>query len=155
MFDLVTRDFNRGLARNDAFGGFGALSNIFDEMSTLFERFDTVGLGQNDFGKMNVYTKDDKSIIEVQTPGLSKDDIDITLEDGILTVSAESKVENEKDDNDYHLKEFSYSSFSRSIPVSEDISETDIDAKFEDGILKIEMPNKQIENKNIKRIEIK
>jgi HSP20 family protein len=152
MFDLIPSNFMAQRGNLQPNRTQNTLSSFFDEMTTVFSKFDML---DSSFGKLNTYSDKDNSVIEVQIPGVSKEDIEINLKDGMLHISAEQKVENVNDDKNYHVKEFSYSSFNRSISVPKDLTEEDINASFENGILKIELPKKEIENKNVKRIEIK
>ncbi len=83
--------------------------------------------------------------LDIDLPGYKKDDVHAKLKDGYLTIEAQnSKEEDEKgDDGKYIRRERYYGSCSRSFYVGEDISEDEIKAKFEDGILKVTVPKKE------------
>ena len=83
--------------------------------------------------------------LDIDLPGYKKEDVKAELKDGYMTISAEKKSEDgEKDEKSgkYLRRERYYGSCSRSFYVGEDMTEEDIKAKFEDGILKISVPKK-------------
>ncbi len=103
----------------------------------------------------NVWEEDDKYHIELAAPGLNKDDLDVTVSNGVLTISAEKKEEDKEEQDQYTRREFSYRSFSRSFTLPENTREDDISAKYEDGILKVEVKKKEKEEtKSQKKIDI-
>jgi HSP20 family molecular chaperone IbpA len=83
--------------------------------------------------------------LDIDLPGYKKEDVKAQLKDGYLTISAESKQDNdEKDEKGKFIRrERYYGTCSRSFYVGEDITEDDIKAKFENGILKISVPKKE------------
>ena len=97
--------------------------------------------------KCDVYEKDGKYNIEMDVPGYSKKDISIVFDDGLLTITAEKKYENNESDKDkkYIRRERHYGKMSRSFTFN-DVDESNIQAEFVDGILKISVPKKTIEN---------
>lgn len=103
----------------------------------------------NNFAKnapaVNILESETSFKIEVAAPGLNKEDIKIEVEDGILTISSETKQEKEEKDKDsrYTRREFSYSAFKRSFSVDEDSIDTDkVEANYENGVLNIKVPKK-------------
>ena len=103
--------------------------------------------------KCDIYEKDGNVNIEIDVPGLKKENIKIDVEDGILTVEASKKQESEEKDKNYFRKERSYGMVKRQFNVG-NISEEDITAKFNDGVLSISFP-KEEPKQNKKFIEIK
>jgi HSP20 family protein len=104
----------------------------------------------------NIKENDKNYEIELAVPGFKKADINVAIDNGILTVSAEQKDETEKDENNYKRREFSYRFFSRSFNLPENIREEDSDAKYEDGVLKVTITKKQMEAAKPKKpIQIK
>jgi HSP20 family molecular chaperone IbpA len=83
--------------------------------------------------------------LDIDLPGYKKEDVKAQLKDGYLTISAESKQDNdEKDEKGKFIRrERYYGTCSRSFYVGEDITEDDIKAKFENGILKVSVPKKE------------
>lgn len=97
---------------------------------------------------VNILENEKEFKIEVAAPGLKKEDINVEIEDGLLTISSEMKQEKEEKNKEgnYTRREFSYSSFKRSFSVDEDSVDTDnIEAKYENGVLNIHVPKKKIE----------
>ena len=111
-----------------------------------------------DLMRTDIREKDDKYIVDIDLPGFEKENINLTLNNGYLEISAKSEKEN-KDETDGKIvrQERFYGACSRKFYVGEDVIEEDIQAEFKNGLLKIEIPKKEetIENKNIKQIEIK
>jgi len=89
----------------------------------------------------------------VELPGLSKEDVNIGLEDRVLTISGERKFEKETEEENYHRIERSYGHFSRSFSLPTNLSVQDVTASFDAGILKIGLP--RAEEAKPKKIEIK
>ncbi len=82
--------------------------------------------------------------LSIDLPGYQKDNIQAQLKDGYLTISAETKKNQEEknEDGKYIRRERYYGTCSRSFYVGEEVTEDDIKAKFEDGILKVNVPKK-------------
>lgn len=92
---------------------------------------------------INVKDNKDNYEIEMAAPGLTKDDFNITIEDGVLTVSAEKEEKSEEKQEGYLCKEFSYNSFSRSMILPEMVDENkEVKAQYKDGILKLMLHKK-------------
>lgn len=81
--------------------------------------------------------------LEVAIPGQKKEDFNIEVDDHVLTISMESKQENEAQEGTYTRKEFSYQSFKRSFTLPETVNEENIQAAYNDGILKFTLPKKE------------
>ena len=105
---------------------------------------------------MNIKENDENFEIELSAPGFNKKDFEITIENGILHISAEKKVENEEIDENFTRKEFSYNSFTRSFTLPDIVDVEDkINAKYKNGILKLTLAKlHEDEIKNKKVIEI-
>jgi HSP20 family protein len=102
---------------------------------------------------VDVLTKDDDLVIRAELPGLKQDDVDITLQNGVLTISGEHKVDEEEDRGNYHVRERRYGSFRRSMTLPEGTDESKVHARFEDGVLEVRVEGAAIEQAP-KRIEI-
>lgn len=83
--------------------------------------------------------------LDIDLPGYKREDVKAELKDGYMTISAQKKSENETQDDSkkYLRRERYYGSCSRSFYVGENVTEEDIHARFEDGILKIAVPKKE------------
>jgi len=137
-------------------------ADLMDLPNTRFSDFldeffnDALALrGDRDAFSPSVDISEDKNSyhIEVVLPGMKKDDIKMDLKDNTLTISGERKFENEKKDKRYHLMESGYGKFNRSFDLSDDVDKNNIEAKFKDGILYIDL--KKSEEKVSKEIKIK
>jgi HSP20 family protein len=84
---------------------------------------------------------------------MDADDIQIEVEDNVLTVKGERRFEEEVDEERYYRVERRYGSFQRSIALPQTVKATDISASYEDGILTITVP--KVEEQQPKRIEVK
>lgn len=76
-------------------------------------------------------------VIKAEIPGVKKEDVKVTLQDGILTIQGERKSEKEEKDKKFHRIECSYGSFMRSFRVPDDADESGVKAEFKDGILNV------------------
>ena len=103
--------------------------------------------------KCDIYEKDDKYYIEMDVPGYSKKDIKDECNNGNITVKAETKKEDEENKKYLHRERKMYGKMERTFHL-EDMDEDAINAEFNDGILKLEIPKKK-EEETKKYIEIK
>ncbi|HLX91375.1 MAG TPA: Hsp20/alpha crystallin family protein [Puia sp.] len=103
-------------------------------------------------------SEDDKNFyIDVVAPGFKKDDFTINVDDDMLTISAETKMESEEKDNNnkqYNRREYSYNSFTRSFQLPDNVKDTNIEAKYADGILKLNLLKSEQKAKPKKQIAI-
>ena len=108
--------------------------------------------------KTDIREKKDKYVVDIDLPRFEKENISLSLDNGYLNISAKTeKEENNEDEEKFVRQERFYGECSRSFYVGEDITEEDINAKFNNGILKIEIPKKEKQEKlpESKQIEIK
>lgn len=93
----------------------------------------------------NVIENDKEFKLELSAPGFEKKDFKVEVDNGIMCISAEKERKSEEEKENYRKKEFSYSSIRRSFTLPENVHEENIDAKYDNGILKIVIPKKAIE----------
>jgi HSP20 family protein len=86
---------------------------------------------------IDVVTKDSDLVVRAELPGVKQDDVDITLQDNVLTISGERKAEQEEERGGYHVRERRYGSFSRSLALPEGLDESKIHARYENGVLEV------------------
>lgn len=91
----------------------------------------------------NISETDKEIRLDLCAPGLKKDDFKIHSENGVLTISSEKEEESKQEDKRYTRREFSYSGFSRSFQLPENIDEDHINAKYENGMLRLTIPKKE------------
>jgi HSP20 family protein len=143
---------------------FRGFYDMQSEVDRLFnETFGGVGRGRGRQGggqqlaqwapAVDVLTKDDDLVIRAELPGLKQEDVDITLQNGLLTISGEHKVDEEEERGNYHVRERRYGSFRRSMTLPEGTDESKVHARFEDGVLEVRVEGAAIEQAP-KRIEI-
>jgi HSP20 family molecular chaperone IbpA len=105
--------------------------------------------------KTDILEKDNGYELHIDVPGFDKDDIKITLDNGYLTVEAKIEKENEEKDTHYLKRERYMGASARSFYVGEEISEEDIEANYEKGMLKLFVPKEGTNVKEKKYITIK
>ena len=89
---------------------------------------------------VNIRETDGAFFVEAELPGLSKDDIEITLENNLLKLSGERRFEKDTTEESYHRVERSYGSFLRTFSLPSRVNSEDVKASFQDGVLVIEVP---------------
>ena len=131
------------------------LDRVFDEPWTLFRwpaEFD------KDMPvwapKVDVVTKDQKLITRVDLPGMKKDDVQVEVQDGLLTLSGERKKETKEEKDNVYREEREYGSFCRTIPLPKGVKSDDIKASFKDGVLEVIVPLPAVAETNGKKIAI-
>lgn len=104
--------------------------------------------------KIDVKDENDKYVIEAELPGLSKDNINIDIDNGVLTLSTEYDLqESDKKDN-YVYRERHYGSMCRSFSLDK-VDDEKIEAKYQEGILTIDLPKKEEDKKLTRTVDIK
>lgn len=127
-----------------------------NSFSSLIDKFfdDTFqGGSQMDFSpSVDIAETDQAFEIQVQLPGVKKNDVDISLENDMITISGEKKYADEKDEKDYHTRESFFGKFSRSFRLPDSVNADKISAKQEDGVLVVNLPKdeKKLAKKQIK-----
>lgn len=128
----------------EPFGNFGDLDRWFGDFTP--RQFTP---------RLDVTDEDDALKITAELPGLSKDDLSLTLEDRLLTIQGEKRHEEESRERGVYRAERYYGSFRRSIPLPEDVDQDAADAAFDKGVLTIRFPKRTVPAKEGRRIAIK
>ncbi|HCU58408.1 MAG TPA: hypothetical protein DIC64_00310 [Alphaproteobacteria bacterium] len=97
----------------------------------------------------------DKIEVKAELPGMDEEKIDLSLEDGVLTLSGQRQEEISEENKNYYLKETSNGAFKRSVRLPKNIDESKIDAVFKNGILTITIPKTEAKAETLKKIPIK
>lgn len=92
---------------------------------------------------VNVSETEESYQLELAAPGKAKGDFKVEVENGTLCISSEEEETNESENKNYTRKEYSFKSFSRSFALPENVSDEEIEAKYEDGVLKITLPKNE------------
>jgi HSP20 family protein len=122
------------------------LNTIQGEINRLFNSFfDTPvsageGAGRRWLPAMDLVEADDHYVLRADLPGLAEDDVNLEVEDNVLTVSGERKAEHEQRGEGYHRLERSYGSFSRSLTLPEGVDPASVQARFDRGVLEVRIP---------------
>jgi HSP20 family protein len=132
------------------------------EMDTLFDNFFR-GFNMEPFeSRMGVFSpkvdvnETDREIkISAELPGMDEKDIDVSLQNDILTIKGEKKEEKEDKGKDYYRMERSYGSFSRTIPLPVEVETDKVEAKFKKGVLSITLPKTPKAVAETKKIAVK
>lgn len=130
------------------------LSRLIDE---IFGDFSDVGFDISpSVGKTDVYEKDGSVIYEMELPGIAKDEVEIKINQGRLTISGETKRSEEVKREDYFRIGRRYGRFHRSLPLPADIEDQSaISASLKHGILKVSVPLSRSIKERAKPIEVK
>lgn len=131
------------------------MDRLFDEFSH-FHGFPTVGgLETPDFSPSLEIVEKDKSFEgKLELPGMTEKDVEISIDDNILTIKGEKKREMKEEGEDYVVEEISYGSFRRELPVPTNVDPEGIKAAFKDGILTLSLPKIEEKKKETKKIAI-
>jgi HSP20 family protein len=137
------------------------VSDFFDTGRMFPSLFDAK---ENPFGigketmvvpEANIIENEKDYRIEIAAPGLDRKDFKVSLDNDVLTISSEKTEEKKEEVKNYRRKEFSYSAFMRSFTLPENCISEKIDAKYENGILHISLPKKEIKiSKPAKEIKV-
>ncbi len=125
----------------------GMLPTVFDDfLKPWNEWFDNGGLFSGRTMTMpavNIVENKDDYKVSLAVPGMKKEDFNIDVEGNMLTISCEKEANKEEKEQQYTRREYSYSSFSRSFTLPEEVNREKIEAKYEDGVLKIMLPKRE------------
>lgn len=128
------------------------INRMFDRFFRGFEDEEEVRLATWS-PRVDISETDDEYIVRAEVPGVSKDDIKVTIKDNVLTISGEKKQEKEMKNENFHRVERVYGSFSRTFTLPGAVKVDKIEAKFKDGVLTIKLP--KVEEAKAKEIEVK
>jgi len=119
------------------------LASIRDEMDRLFDfTWPTrdSGLFSGWSPALDVHDEKDNLVVQVELPGMKKDEIDISLHDGVLTVSGERKSEREQKEGETFRSERFFGKFQRSVTLPAQVDGDKVQATYKDGILIVSLP---------------
>ena len=141
------------LSRNPFFSGTDQLFNEFLGANSLFGHSVGEGLRDSWIPAVDVQETPNSFVFTAELPGLGKDDIEITLEDNLLTLSGERVLGDNEEGETYHRVERSYGKFSRSFTLPSQVDNSQVAASFKEGLLTVEVPKS--EQAQPRKIEIK
>ena len=109
-----------------------------------------------EFPAVNIAENEQNYSLEVIVPGFKKEDFQVKVDDDILTISAETKSENNEEDKkkEYTRREYNFRSFTRSFRLPDNVKDDDINASYKDGVLHLSLPKSETQVKATKQISI-
>ncbi len=121
---------------------FRELSTLQDRFTSLFENFaETPGKEQLAAGSfvpaVDVYEDEHNLVLKLEIPGVNEDDLNVSLENNLLTVSGERKFEKEEKEENFHRIERRYGSFARTFRLPSTVDAEKVEASYDKGLLKI------------------
>ena len=139
------------------FEPFKELENFHDRMQRYFDDFPNFefNIDENFYPRIEISEDKDNINVVAEIPGVKKDDIKITLQDNILTVEGEKKKELEQKEKNFFRSERMYGSFKRCFTLPNLVDSDKVDAKFENGMLNIQLKKIEQKVKSEKVIELK
>ncbi|HXA01882.1 MAG TPA: Hsp20/alpha crystallin family protein [Cytophagaceae bacterium] len=130
------------------------LTDILNETRLLnSDLFDMTSLSVN-LPAINIVEDEKEFKVEMAAPGFSKKDFKVKIENDTLIISAEKKEEQKEENKEFKRREFNYSSFERAFALPESINEDNINAQYNDGILKLTLPKVAGARRKSKEISI-
>jgi HSP20 family protein len=146
---------------------FAVIHQLQSEMDRLFHDFGSgLGLrrlrGDRDSGiadmwnpQVDIFRRNDSIVVRADLPGVSREDVSVDLEEGVLTIRGERRHDAEEEREGYYWSERSFGSFERSIPLPEGVDESKAAATFKDGVLEVTMPAPKEQSPRKRRVEIR
>ena len=129
---------------------FEDLMNMQDELGRFFDEFfgerNPVRRGEETSAwipRVDISENDEEIVVHADAPGMSKNDIKITLNDNVLSISGEKKIERDEKKENYHRIERVFGSFHRSFYIPTNVESEKISASYKDGVLQVKLPKKE------------
>jgi HSP20 family protein len=137
---------------------FGAMDDVFNRFPSLLGRLPRLS-GSGETGvewspSVDISETGQEYVIRAALPAVKKEDVTVTIEDGMLTLSGERRQKEEQKDEKFHRVESFYGNFSRSFSLPEGIDATAIRAESKDGVLTIHVPKTKPESKKPTTIKV-
>jgi HSP20 family protein len=127
---------------------FREMERLTERMERLFEEFFPTLRREEErefiwAPAVDVYENDKAYVVEVDLPGLRKEDVRVTVQDGVLTIQGERRLTREDKESGYHRQERFYGKFLRSFTLPEMVDVDRISAEFKDGVLRLTLPKRE------------
>ncbi len=112
--------------------------DLFDELDRLFTTQAGEMAEESDYGPaVDVYETDDEVVVKAQLPGVKKEDVEVSIQENSLMIRAETRREEEVDEDGYFRRELRYGTFARRLPLPAEIDDEQVTATMEDGVLEV------------------
>lgn len=126
---------------------FDAFLSAQQDLNRIFRRGWLSPTGESEISKggtwapaIDVYETDDSLTIEAELPGLDPKDIDVSIEEGVLTLRGERKLEKEVKEENYYRVERAYGAFQRAVRLPAEVDAEKVKANYDNGVLKVKVP---------------
>ena len=141
-----------------ALSTFGRFSNLRDELDRLFgEPLTVLARASKQLSSwtpaLDVHEDKDNLVVTVEVPGMKKEDINVSLHEGVLNISGERKSENKFEDSEVYRSERVFGRFQRTLTLSAPVAVDKIHAQYKDGLLTVTLP--KAEEAKPKQIDVK
>lgn len=138
------------------------MDRLFDELDRNFNRLISRPIRRHFISKphmraplVDIKDQGENYLIEAELPGMNKEDIEIEIKEDRLIVKGDTKREEKEEGKGYLRQERSYSSFYRELPIPENILTDKAEASFDNGVLEIRLPKKDVKKPEGKKLEVK
>lgn len=131
---------------NDPFAGLTSMHSQLDDIFNSFFETSSLPSIRQTIPAMDVYTEDDKQLVaEVHVPGFKKEDVDISVQNGVLEIKGEhSSQQEEKDKKRSYMVRESHTSFYRRLALPKHANPDEVKANFKNGVIKVIVPFKEL-----------
>ena len=130
------------ITRWDPFREVAALQNRVNSLFRDFNEGESSLTTTNFIPAVDIYEDEKRIVLKLEVPGIPEKDLDVTVENNTLVVKGERKFEKEEKEENFHRIERRYGSFSRAFTLPTTVETENIDAKYENGVLKLELKKK-------------
>jgi HSP20 family protein len=137
------------------------MERVFDDMGrwrlpSWMERWPSLTEEEATFmPAVEVAESDDEVVVKAQVPGMKREDIQVELYDGSLSIKGEAKEEKEEKKKSYYRREFSYGRFARRISLPSGVDAGKASAELKDGVLNVRMPKTEESRKKSVKLQVK
>jgi HSP20 family protein len=157
----LERERMNGLTKWDPFRDWDPLHELSEFQNRLSSAFDRSAPQKGNEAKMmsqwtpavDIFEDDKEFLVKAELPDIKKEDVHVTVDNGVLSISGERKFEKEEKKRRYHRVERSYGSFARSFSLPEGADPAKVHAEFKDGVLQVHMVKSEMAKP--KQIEVK
>lgn len=122
------------------------IDHLFDDFENQFRRSFLLRNEKGFYPLLDVSETNSHYTVELDIPGVKKEDINISVDNNILTIKGKKEIEEEHKDNNYYSRERFYGDFNRSMTLPSGINADKIDADFNNGVLTIKVPKAKVTN---------
>ncbi|MEA3403902.1 MAG: Hsp20/alpha crystallin family protein [Armatimonadota bacterium] len=130
------------------------MSDVFDELDRLMSWPAELSEEAQYGPAVDVYETDDEVVVKAHMPGVNKEDLNVNIQDNALTIRAETRREEEVDEDNYFRRELRYGTWARRLPLPAEVDEEQVSAKLHDGVLEIRASKTEEVEAGGKKVEV-